>query len=124
MVLLDKILGKTFSSVQQKGDAILFQGEKSYSLHHDQDCCEIVEIEDICGDLRSLENTPILNAYSETGGNLPPKKDTSALESYTWTFFRIFTAKGTVVIRFYGTSNGYYSEGADFYEMPAGENNG
>lgn len=33
------------------------------------------------------------------------------------TFYRIATAKGQVVIRFYGSSNGYYSESVSFAQL-------
>lgn len=38
-------------------------------------------------------------------------------ESYTWTFYRLQTTRGLVVMRWYGESNGYYSESVEFAEV-------
>lgn len=123
-----QLLGKTIVNIEKvENTELIFttsDGEK-YKLYHEQSCCEDVYIDDIVGDLEDLLNTPILQAERKTN-NLNPKSDiwtykdittTSQHESFTWTFFTIATIKGYVDIKFYGSSNGYYSETGDFIKI-------
>jgi len=80
-----------------------------FVLIHVQDCCEDVQIEDVDGDLNDLVGLPITTS-SERSEN-----DSNACESGTWTFFHIGNRKHVLVIRFYGASNGYYSETATLF---------
>ena len=103
--------GKTFVRLEKTDEELIFWAENkadSYSLYHIQGCCECVYIEDVVGDLEDLENTPILKAEEVRSQTLPPVNDYDS--SWTWTFYKFSTIKGSVTIRWYGTSNGYYSE--------------
>ena len=111
------LVGKTLDSVEVNDakDEITFvttDGE-TYQMYHDQDCCESVYIEDIVGDMQDLVGSPILLAESSSNREDPPPA-TGYDESYTWTYYKFATIKGYVDIRWYGGSNGYYSESVDF----------
>ena len=110
--------GKTLKSVTGGvgDDEMVFitdDGEK-YKLYHSQDCCECVDIEDICGDLNDLIGSPILVAEESESEENPEGVNPEYQDSFTWTFYKLDTIKGGVTIRWYGESNGYYSESVDF----------
>ena len=112
---LAALLGQTLASVTQDDDEIRFitSTGNTYKLFHEQDCCEHVTIESIVGDLNDLVGTPVLLAEESTSGGTRDSDD----ESFTWTFYKFATIKGYVDIRWYGSSNGYYSEGVDFVRV-------
>ncbi len=119
------LLGKTLVKIEGgKGSReIIFTDTtgKRWIQYHNQDCCEIVTVEDIIGDLKDLIGSPIAMAEEATNSTENPegiKKDYQ--ESFTWTFYKLATIKGYVTIRWYGTSNGYYSERVDFEELKEG----
>lgn len=85
-----------------------------YIMYHDQDCCESVTVDDIVGDLNDLIGNPILKAEENTSNENPSGVKKAYQESFTWTFYNIATIKGHVTIRWYGESNGYYSENVTF----------
>jgi hypothetical protein len=115
-----------------------------FGMKYDPDCCASCSIEDIIGDPKDLLNSPILMA-EEVSSNNPDEKTIAERrevyekrkaeqgedfysygpspengwkdESETWTFYKLSTIKGSVTIRWYGSSNGYYSESASFYDL-------
>ncbi len=117
------LLGVTLKSVEVREDkeAIAFASEdgRAWRQYHDQNCCESVAIEDICGDLNDLIGSPIVTAEEASGETAQPDgwQKGEYVESFTWTFYRLATAKGLVTIRWFGESNGYYSESVDFEEV-------
>lgn len=115
-VLLGKVL--TSIDVDNSQDEILFKTKDgdTYKMYHEQNCCESVNIDDISGDLDDLLNSPITLAEEVTNQDDVGPKDDYAY-SYTWTFYKLATVKGYVNIKWYGESNGYYSESVDFEKI-------
>ena len=111
-----QLIGKTLRTVAQIGrESIVFEavtGEK-WEMAYEPDCCAQCEIEDVVGDLQDLVGAPIMMAEASTNSN-DPKQQNYPDDSFTWTFYKFATAKGYVTIRWYGSSNGYYSETASF----------
>lgn len=116
------LAGRVLKDVFVDGDdEILFtmEGGDQYKLYHERDCCEMVSIEDICGHWDDLIGQRLLVAeesHSDPDFESPTDRDYEP-ESETWTFYRLGSAKGFVTIRWYGTSNGYYSETVDFEKV-------
>jgi len=120
MEKFEDLLGKTLSSIVNKdNEELIFNldnGEQC-RLYHCQDCCEGVTIEEIIGDLNDLIGNPITLAeeiihkqdINPDGVKIPEYQ-----ESFTWTFYKLATINGYVTIRWYGESNGYYSESVEF----------
>ena len=108
------------------------------TMQHTKDCCENVTVEDICGDLRDLIGQTIVTAEVVINSStddivtsedkpvnsfLPvyPVAHTMSDYSETWTFYKLDCIKGSVVIRWLGESNGYYSESVDLLvKVPRG----
>lgn len=115
-VKFEELLGKTLTeiSVSKSKDEIFFHTDKeiTYRMFHYQDCCESVEIDDIVGNLDDLIGVPI--EMAEESSNSDIDNDNYGAESFTWTFYKLATVKGYVTIKWYGSSNGYYSEEVSF----------
>jgi len=111
------LLGLVLKSIEndEKNDTLIFRTEdRKFIMHHDQDCCESVNLEEVIGDLNDLLDQPILLAEEVTSDENPKEEYD---ESFTWTFYKLATNKGYVTLRWYGASNGYYSEKIDFDEV-------
>ena len=133
------LVGKTLTRVIQTedgdgNDRMYFHCDDGavYMLYHSQDCCESVRLDDVSGDLTDLIGTPILVAEERSSewrdgdprpDDLPDELAAQRGDSSTWTFYTLRTIKGTVDLRWHGSSNGYYSEAVYFtqHEGPASE---
>lgn len=133
---LSELVLKTLKEVTSDGSEVVFTCDNGdvYKLYHAQDCCESVSVDDITGDLQDLVGSPILKAEEVSNepfenefdgkftrkneyGSFVDSEGNYAPDSYTWTFYKFATAKGYVDIRFFGESNGYYSESVTFIKV-------
>lgn len=127
LVQFDELQGKTLTKVNTGvgEDEIKFTCDDGcvYLMCHMRDCCESVGIEDICGDLGDLIDTRILVAEEVLGYHPTTSRDIEMTVnanndgSCTWTFYRLATSKGWVTIRWFGSSNGNYSESVGLYKI-------
>ena len=121
ITVFEPLLGKTVTKIEgavEESKEILFTTETGdvFRMYHEQDCCEDVRVEDVGGDIRDLIGSPILLAEEATNEGECDYGDTC-----TWTWYHFATIKGYVTIRWYGESNGYYSESVDCEWVKKGE---
>ena len=117
MVEVSDLVGLTITEIEggQPSDetmVMVASDGRRFKFYHDQDCCESVDINEVIGDLSDLIGTPLLEA--EESISEERDFDQSLYDSFTWTFYRFATIKGSVTVRWLGASNGYYSERVDF----------
>lgn len=127
----ESLVGKTLVACRNENDdRIVFECDDgvTFALYHDQNCCESVVVESITGDLLDLVGAPILMAEEAESDDDPediasqkaaerakdPENYYDWGDSQTWTFYKLRTVKGSVDIRWHGSSNGYYSESVSF----------
>ena len=142
-VEFETLLGRRIADIHVLSDheqvLIVDYDDNGFLLCHTQDCCESVYLEDIEGDLEDLLDIPLVQAeeissndgepwraegkeanhfkLEQAIGLLEPPPQRPDEESYTWTFYRLSTQAGGAVLRWYGSSNGYYGESVDVYQI-------
>lgn len=103
--------GKTLTKVsisEDKSEVYLSTSDGlNYKMYHKQDCCEDVHLRDVAGELAWIIGEPLVEADEETS------EDSEDYDHVTWTFYKFRTKNGFVTFRWYGSSNGYYSESVD-----------
>lgn len=111
--MITQLLNKTIIEIVKSDDELIFHCDDGdvYKMFHQQDCCESVYIEDIVGDIQDLIGEPILLAEESTS------EGEEDYGSSTWTFYKLATIRGYVDIRWFGSSNGYYSESVDVVKL-------
>lgn len=105
-------------AINEESDKVTFITEsgKLFEMYHEQDCCESVYLAEVVGDLQDLIGSEILRADEEVS-----EKEGEYSSHETWSFYKLATRKGYVDFRWYGTSNGYYSESVSVFKFDIAE---
>jgi hypothetical protein len=117
------LTGHTLVSVEgacKGSDAILLVALTGrWWIQYEPDCCASCDIDDIVGDLNDLIGHEILEAREDSSSNcsLDGEPNADVYDSCTWTFYNIQTTRGHVQLRWFGSSNGYYSESTTLYRL-------
>jgi hypothetical protein len=112
---IDSLVGETLSFIDIDDDnneiLLTTESERQIKIFHQQDCCESVFIDSTDGDWSELLGKVLIEVTKDV------ISDETECESSTHTklIFRVDDA--TVVSRWVGYSNGYYSENVDIEEL-------
>lgn len=108
------LIGKTVTHIDiaREEMQITCDDGSKYLFYHEQNCSEYVSIVGVDGDPLELVGYELLVVDEAEGDDVLEDAD-----SYTATKYTFKTTKDTVVVRWIGESNGYYSESVDFVEM-------
>lgn len=114
---MKNLIGATILSVNpntnRRDDALLYikTDKGTMTFYHAQQWSEQVWLEDGLEDLEKMIGEKVLHA--EVIKNYDEDALDEEDDSYTWIYYKISTLNHDCTLRFYGTSNGYYSEGVD-----------
>ena len=118
-VPLNELVGRTISQItglETESEEVHIHTKcgREYVVVHLKQCCEEVCLIDFTGDAQDLVGAVILSAEacSNTDGDLEDQYGGRREE--TWTFYKIETTKGGIWMRWFGSSNGFYSTEVNF----------
>jgi hypothetical protein len=116
--------GRTVKNVYVSDDAFTLEiDDVNYPFvhfYHRQSCCEDVKIEDIVGGKLSelvgqkMYHCELVEQDNEDS-SFVAKEDVNYITSATWSFLKLNTLKDSITVRWWGESNGYYSETISIY---------
>lgn len=100
---------------------ITLEDGRQFKIEHSQDCCEKVRFYDAKGNVHSLVGKKLTDVTEDYGLSQEDedgrKAEDEAYDSYTWSVYKFQTDNDTVILRWFGESNGYYCETTDLCEV-------
>lgn len=106
--MIEDMIGKVPVKISgEEGDDVIvfeFSDGTMITFYHEQECCESVIVDDINGDWNDLIDKPILVADERIS------EEDGKWDHITWTFYTFRGLGGSVDVKWFGASSGYYSE--------------
>ena len=111
---LSSLVGEILTNIDVSDDTVMMttKSGRQIMLYHSQGCCESVSILSTDGEWRELIGKPLLIVEEEIDGSAA-----CDYGSKTETTFTFGVDGATVINRWIGESNGYYSESVDIKEI-------
>jgi len=111
-LFMRKIKSITGLEPNSKEVRITFEDGSGIKQYHINDCCEVAEVSQVDATPSKFIGAIAHDFVTKTSGG-----ETSEGHE-TWTFYTLKTSKGYLDWRWYGESNGYYSEEieSEFFE--------
>jgi hypothetical protein len=109
------LVGETLTHIDCDGTSQIMlttASGRQIMIYHEQDCCESVQIQDTEGNWHDLIGKVITDTDHDTTHTCGDCADSCTLSVLT---FKVDDA--TVISRWIGESNGYYSEGVDLLDI-------
>lgn len=112
-ISIDSLKGEVLAHIDTFDDVILLTtiSGREIRIYHRQDCCESVSIVGTEGQLKDLVGKVIVDAKHEE------QQVSGDYDSVTFSELTFRTSDTTVISRWRGESNGYYSESVDLEEV-------
>lgn len=116
---VEELAGKTIINLDDSanGDLRFTMDDGSvYEMGYIPDCCATCDIESGLSDLQAMVGQKLVSVSMDTSSERPADvaKPEYEPESQTWTFYTFRSNEATAQLRWFGESNGYYSESVTF----------
>lgn len=127
---LEKLKGQTvveIDGMKEGSEEVTLKTKEGNTLvlRYEHDCCASCSICQVDGDPMDLLGAKLLMCETVTGASIGVDEDLDEsgndpgeYDSHTWTFVKFASVHGYVTLRWYGSSNGYYSESPTAYYNP------
>ncbi len=122
VTVFSDLIGKSISVISTvvPGTEVIFftlYDNSIWKMWYEDGAPVAATVAEVVGDIKDIMDSALLEAESISQKAKPEDIPEGYDPSATWTFYKFRTRKGSVVIRWLGISNGWYSEKVNFMRI-------